>query len=106
MVDLRQVEGVLRMTQKDVVARRHRYVKSLVKENVPSIITIKVGEKKWEISVKEPESYLNDLFIDLLKGEPHEKKTFFYQILNLFSRRRLSFEELKAIEIKVEKISS
>ena len=106
MVDLRQVEGVLRMTQKDVVARRHRYVKSLVKENVPSVITIRIGEKQWEISVKEPENYLNDLFTELLKGNCHKKKPLFCQISDYFSRRRLSFEELKAIEIKVEKISS
>lgn len=106
MVDLRQVEGVLRMTQKDVVARRHRYVKSLVKENVPSIIIIRVGEKQWKVSVKEPENYLNDLATELLKGNCHNKKSIFCQILNALSRRRLSFEELKAIEIKVEKISS
>ena len=74
-VDLRKVEGVIRKTRKDDIARRHRYVRYLTNgSNELSIITFRIGEKEWRIKSKKPQDYLEIIFTCLLNGTAEGKR--------------------------------
>lgn len=106
-VDLRKIEGVVRKSNKDDIARRHRYVFYLTNgENELSIITIKIGEQKWDVKTKNPQQYLENIFSRLINGTPSVKVPIVKKILDSFARETLTLEEIKQIEIKVRKLSS
>lgn len=106
-VDLRKIDGVIRMTKKDVIARRHRYAAFLskgFKKGDRVRIRVRIGDQEKEVISEDCFNYFNFIFYCLEEGNIF--LPIIEWILNCFARRSLTFEELKQIDIKVEKVSS